>query len=58
MAARLFLIPMVGLGLFCGLIAVPVSMVVVPTVVRCVVPAVVETVVPTFVQAVNSDDSD
>ena len=58
MTGRLFLIPIAGFGLFCTLIAVQVSIVVVPTVVRCVVPAVVQTVVPTVVQAVASDDSD
>lgn len=55
---RLFFVPLAVFGLFCGLVAVQVSMVVVPTVVRSVVPAVVETVVPTVVQAVTSDDSD
>lgn len=58
MTARLFLIPIGVFGLFCGLIAVQVSMVVVPTVVRSVVPTVVETVAPTVVQTVTSGDTD
>ena len=58
MAGRIFLIPLAVFGLFCGLIAAQVSMVVVPAVVRSVVPAVVETVVPTVVQTVTTEDTD
>jgi hypothetical protein len=52
MIGRLFLIPVVGLALFAGLIAVRVTCVVVPRVVGTVVPKVVETVVPIVVRTV------
>ena len=53
MMLRLFLVPVAAVALFAGLIAVQVTAVVVPAVVRCVVPTVVRTVVPVVVDAVN-----
>jgi tetrahydromethanopterin S-methyltransferase subunit C len=53
MIGRLFLIPVVGLALFAGLIAAQITCVVVPKVVGTVVPKVVQTVVPIVVRTVT-----